>query len=77
MQNLTKFHPFVHKIISGNKILMINKGHNSVANLRKSTPNIPNLDVVKVNVYANFDRIPLIYSQDIEGKPNPHDNQGP
>ena len=56
---------------------MINKGHNSVANLRKSTPNIPNLDVVKVNVYANFDRIPLIYSQDIEGKPNPHDNQGP
>ena len=35
-----------------------------------------NLDLVKVNAYANFDQIPLIRSQDIERKQNSADNQG-
>ena len=44
---------------------------------KKMTCNNPNRDVVKVNTYAKFDQIPLIHSQDIEQKQNPHDNQGP
>ena len=61
MQNLIKFHQFVQ--LSVNKILTITKGHNSVVNLRKWMRNKPNLDVVKVNVYAKSDEIPLICSQ--------------
>ena len=41
MQNLIKFHQFVHKILSGNKILTITKGHNHVINLRKLMRNNP------------------------------------
>ena len=48
MQNLVKFHLFVLKILSGNKILTEIKGYNSVVNLRKLTCNNPNLDAVKV-----------------------------
>ena len=33
MQNLTKFHQFIHKILSGNEILTVIKGHNFVVNL--------------------------------------------
>ena len=61
MQNLIKFHGCVHKILSGNKILTITKGHNCVVNLQKLTHNNPNLDLVKVNAYAKFDQIPLIF----------------
>ena len=68
MQNLIKFHQFIHNILSGNEILTITKGHNCVLNLRKLMHNNPNLDVVKVNVNAEFDRIPSICSQDIEQK---------
>ena len=51
-------------------------GHNSVVNLQKGMRNNHNLDVVKVNVHARFDQIPLIPSPDIERKQNPHNNQG-
>ena len=37
MQNLVYFHQFVLKILGGNKILKLIKGHNSVINLLKST----------------------------------------
>ena len=68
MQNETKFHRFVHKILSGNKILMLTKSHSCVLNLPKWTHNNPNLVLVKVNAYVKFDQIPRIGSQDIERK---------
>ena len=52
------------KILSGNEILTINKGHNSVVNLRKLRRNNPNVKLVKVNAYAKFDQIPSIHSED-------------
>ena len=76
LQNLFKFHQFVHKILSKNEILTITKGHNFVLNLQNWTCYNPNLDVVKVNAYAKFDHIPSILSQDIEQKQNLHNNQG-
>ena len=39
--------------------------------------NNPNLNLVKVNAYAEFDQIPSIYSQDIERKRYFDNNQGP
>ena len=77
MQNLIKFHQFIHNILSGNEILTITKGHNFVLNLQKLMHNNPNLDVVKVNVNAEFDWIPSICSQDIEQKWNSDANRGP
>ena len=73
MQNLIKFHQFVQKTLSGNEILAITKGHNSVVNLRNLTHNNPKVDLVKFN---EFDQIPLICTQDIEQKPNSGNNQG-
>ena len=70
MQNLITFYLFLHKILSGNEILTISKGHNCVVNLRKLTYNNPNLDLLKVNAYAIFDQIPLICSHYIERKQN-------
>ena len=61
MQNLIKFHQFIQKILSWNTILTINKGYNSIKNLQKLTHNNPNLDLVKVNAYANFDQIASIF----------------
>ena len=68
MQNLVKFHRFVHKILSGNEILTLNKGHNCVVNLQKSTRNNLNLDPVNVIEYSKFGLILSIRSQDIERK---------
>ena len=68
MQNLIKFHPFVHKILRENVILMTTKDHNLVVNLQKWMSNNSNLDVVKVNAYAKFYQIPWICSQNIEWK---------
>ena len=65
------------KILSGNDILMIIKGHNPVINLRKLTRKNANLEVVKVKAYAKFDQIPSIRSQDIERKRNSDNNQEP
>ena len=77
IQNLMKFCPFVLKILSGNKILTSIKGHNSITNLRKMTGNNPNLDLVAINTYKNFDEILSIYSKDIEWKQNSDINKGP
>ena len=77
MQNLVYFYQFVLKILSGNEILTIIKGYNSVVNLPKLTHNNPNLDLVIVNAYAKFDQIPSIPSEDIERKRNCDNNQGP
>ena len=77
IQNLVKFCPLVLKILSGNKILTLIKGHNSVANLRKMTLYNPNLDLVNAYVYTNFGEILFIGSQDIEQKRNSDINQGP
>ena len=68
MQNLIKYYGFVHKILSGNKILTITKGHDCIGNLWNLTRNIPNLDLVKVNACEKCDQIPTISSQDIERK---------
>ena len=62
MENLIKFHWFIYKILSGDGMLFITKGHNSIVNLHKLTHNKPDLDLVKVNAYAKFDQIPLIHS---------------
>ena len=77
MQKLIKLHLFIHKLLSGNKILTITKGHNSVVNLWKLTCNNPTLDLVKVNAYAKVYQMPSIRSQEIEQKQNFDDNQGP
>ena len=52
MQNLIKFNQFVHKILTGNEILTITKGHNCAVSLRKLTYNNPKIDLVKVKAYA-------------------------
>ena len=65
MQNLIKFHQFVHKILSGNKILTITKGHNCFV------CHNPKLDLVKINAYAKTG------SQYTELKQNSDNNQGP
>ena len=51
IQNLLKLCPLVLKILSGNEVLISNKGHNSVANMQKIVLYNPNLDVINVNVY--------------------------
>ena len=76
MKTLIKFNQFVHKILSANEILTITKGHNHVVNMRKLPHNNLNLDLVKVNAYANFGQIPSILSQGIEQKQSSDENQG-
>ena len=79
IQNLVRFCPkaFVLKILSGNEILTLIKGHNSVKILRKMTGNNPKLDLVNVDVHVKFGQILSSHSQDIERKPNSDVNQGP
>ena len=76
IQNLVRFCQFVLKILSGNKILTLFKGHNSVKIWRKMTGYNPKLDVVNVDVYTKFGQILSIRSQDIERKQNSDVNQG-
>ena len=66
IQNLDKFCPFILKIWSKNQILTSIKGHNSVANLRKSMIYNTNVDLVNDDVYTKFGLILSIRSQDIE-----------
>ena len=66
IQNLVRFCQFVLKILSGNKILMSIKGHNSVKILQKMTGNNPKLDLVNVDVHTKFGQILSIRSRDIE-----------
>ena len=72
-----KFCPLVLKILSGNEILTLIKGRNSVSNLQNLTLYNPNLDTINVNVYTKFGLILSIGSQDIEQKQNSEINQGP
>ena len=77
IQNLVRFCQYVLKILSGNKILISIKGHNSINILRKMTGNNPKLDLVNVDVHTKFGQILSIRSQDIERKQNSDVNQGP
>ena len=64
-------------ILSGNKILMSIKGHNSVKILRKMIGNNTKLDFGNAYVHTKFGHILSIRSQDIERKQNSDFNQGP
>ena len=55
----------------------VNKGQNSVVNLRKTKIYITNVDLVNDNVYTKFGLNRSIRFQDIERKPNSDVNQGP
>ena len=77
IQNLVEFCQCVLKILSGNEILTLIKGHNSVKILRKMAGNNPKLDLVNVDVYIKFGQFLSIPSQDIERKRNFDVNQGP
>ena len=75
IQIFVKVYLLIHKILSGNEILVSIKGSNSVSNLRKMTGNKPNLDLVNMNSYIKFGKILSICSQDIERKWNYDVNQ--
>ena len=66
IQKLIKFCPFILKIWSKNQILELIKGHNSFANLLKTTIHNTNIDLVNDDVYTKFGLILSIRSQDIE-----------
>ena len=76
-QNLVKIHLFVLKILSGNEILLLFNGRDSVVKRRKLMLNNPKLDVVSIYKCANFGQFPFIRSQDIEWKRNSDIVQGP
>ena len=75
--NIDAHTKFVLKILSGNKILTLIMGHNSVKILRKMTGNNPKLDLVNDDGHTKFGQILSIRSQDIEWKRNSEVNQGP
>ena len=56
----------VLKILSGNEISVLIKGHNSGTNLRKIMCNNPKVNLAKVNAYIKFGEILPFGSQDIE-----------
>ena len=59
------FCQLVLKILSGNKILVQLKGHNSVTNEQKILCDIPNIYLVNMNAHIKLGEIRLICSQDI------------
>ena len=77
IQNLVLFCQFVLKIFSKNQILTSIKGHNSVANLRKTTIYNTKVDLVDDNVFTKFGLNRSISFQDTEQKLNSDVNQGP
>ena len=58
----------VLKILSGNEIYALIKGHNSCTIVRKMMCNNPNVDLVNMNAYIKFGELMTICSQDIEHK---------
>ena len=54
IQNLVKLCQSIYKILNKKQFLTSIKGSNSVANLRKMTIYINNLDLVHDNVYTKF-----------------------
>ena len=77
LQNFIKTPQLSHKVLRINEISTSVKGHNSVENERKTLFKHPNLHLVNIYAYANFDRNPQINSQDIEHKQNSDVDQGP
>ena len=77
MQNSVRFCPAILKILSGNEILALIKGCNSVKILQKMMGNNPKLSLVNVDVYSKFGPILSIRSRDNERKQNSDINQGP
>ena len=73
---MVKVCPFVLKILRGNQIFGLIKGH-SGTNVQKMMCNNPNVDLVNMNAYIKFDEILSICSHDIERKQNFGVNQGP
>ena len=63
--------------MSKNQILTSIKGHNSVANLRKTMIYNTKVDLVDDNVFTKFGLNRSIRFQDIEQKLNSDVNQGP
>ena len=72
-----KFSPFVLKILNGNEILALIKGHNTGTNVRKMTANNPIIDLVSINSNIKLGQNLSICSQDTERKRNFGVNQGP
>ena len=62
IQNLVGFCLLVLKILSGNKILTLIKGRNSINILQKMMGYNPKLDVVNVDVLTKFGQILSICS---------------
>ena len=77
IQNLDSICLFFLKILSKNQILTSIKGHNSVANLRKTMIYDTNIDLVNDNVYTKFGLNQSIRFQDIDQKLNYDVNQRP
>ena len=65
------------KILSGNKILVQIKGHNSGKIVGKMSCDSTNVKLVNINAYIKLGEILTIDSQDIELKQNFGINQGP
>ena len=76
IQTLVSFCQFVLKILSKNQILTSIKGHNSLANLRKTTIYNTKVDLVDDNVFTKFGLNRSIRYKDIEQKLNSDVNQG-
>ena len=76
IQNFISICLFVLKILSKNQILTSIKGHNSVANLRKTMIYNTKVDLVDDNVFTKFGLNQSIRFQDIEQKLNADVNQG-
>ena len=69
MQNLVKFHPFILKILSGNKILIKVKGHNSDNHRRILS--LIELDLCFMIIYLcmKYESYKAMYSKDKTQKP--------
>ena len=76
IQTLVSFCQFVLKILSKKQFLISIKGHNSVANLRKTMIYNTKVDLVDNNVYTKFGLNRSIRFQDVEQKLNSDVNQG-
>ena len=76
IQNLIEIHKLIHKLLSINKILTSNKGHDSVKNWPKITCIRHNMSLVFINAYTKFYQNSFIYSENIEDK-HIYINQGP
>ena len=75
-QNFIRFHQFVLKILNGNTILTLNKGHIEKTK-RNIICNFTYLHFVNINAFTKFYQNPSIGPQDIEHKRIFDINRGP